>query len=83
MSRLAVNASNSRRSLSTLRKLGELHQVGLAGDHVFRPACATSLDHLLRHPDGVEHQLIEPLAGLLQLLDDVLADLDRGLPENC
>ena len=30
-----MNASNSRRSFSTLRQLGEVHQIGLAGDHVF------------------------------------------------
>ena len=58
-------------------ELGEAHQVGLPGDHVFdragrRPGL---LVQALRHRDGVEHLLVEPRVRFLQLAQHLLVHL--------
>ena len=84
MSRRAVKASNSRRSFSTFdSSANSIRFVSPAITYSGVVAGALA-EHLLRHADRVQHQLVQALAGLLQLPRRRSSRTRRSsLPANC
>ncbi len=58
-------------------ELAHAHEIGLALDDVLELLVAggADLEHLLRHGDGIQHDLVHVGAGLAQLPQDLLAHL--------
>ncbi len=72
---LLVERIEQALQLLDVGELGEAHQIRLAGDHDVggHLAVGTLAEHLLRHADGIEHQLVHVAAGFLQLRQQLLA----------
>src|SRR5580765_6670014 len=75
---LLVEGLEQAPQLLHVGELGHPHEVGLALDHVLKPALAAALEHLLGHRDGIEHDLVHVRVRLGELAQDLLTHLAQG-----